>query len=189
MQIALSAKNKNYVIEKAVNALKKGGIVVYPSDTVYGMAVDATNPMALQKLDILKKRRPEQKYSYNFADLNMIRKFCSTTHERYRVLKKYLPGPYTFVIADDVSVRIPQNCIITEIVAVFGKPVTATSANITGRSPATNIRNLDPKIYLGVELIIEEPDFKPRKTSTVVDLREKPYQVLRHGALSFPLNK
>jgi len=185
VQIVIDDKLRGSIIEKAVSALKKGGIVVYPSDTVYGIAVDATNLQAKAKLDQLKGRRFDQKYSYNFSSVEMIRKYHDLSADQEKILQKYLPGPYTFILSSDFSVRIPQNCIITEIVQAYGKPVTATSANRTGGKPAGSTKSLNAKIYLAADLIIEDPEFEPHKPSTLVDITQKPYRVIREGELSF----
>ena len=186
MQIILNEDTRRSVVEKAVSVLKKGGIVVYPSDTVYGIAVDATNGSAIQELSNLKKRRPDQKYSYNFSDVGMVDAFCNLDKKKLDILKKYLPGSYTFIIDEGTSVRIPEGTIITEVVKGFGKPVTATSANVTGKLPATSIKNLDAKIYLAADLIIEDPNFEPKQPSTIVDISANPPKVVRAGELPYP---
>lgn len=186
MQILLNEKNCPSIIEKSLNSLKKGGIVVYPSDTVYGIAVDATNPEAIKKLDSLKQRRPGQKYSYNFSDIDMIKKYTDISSNQEKILREYLPGPYTFVIEKNIAVRIPKNSIITEICKHFGKPLTATSANITGYKPATSIKNLDAKIYLKADIIIEDPTFEPKRPSTIVDISKEEPVIIRSGELPFP---
>ena len=185
MQITLNDQTKGKIIEKSVRILNNGGIIVYPSDTVYGIAVDATNSGAIMRLDDLKKRRADQKYSYNFASVEMIEKFIEISDEQKNIFSKYLPGPYTFILNDEFSVRIPKDCIITEIVSAFRKPVTATSANISGEQPATNTKNLNAKIYLAADLIIEKTDIIPKQPSTIVDISKKPYRVVRHGELPF----
>jgi len=174
------------VIDRAVAILARGGILVYPSDTVYGLAVDATNSSAIDKINKLKNRRDDQKYSFNFSDIEMIKKFSNITPEQEKILRKYLPGPYTFVLTEDVAVRIPRNNIIVDIARAFGKPITATSANVTGKSPAISTKNLDPKIYLASDLIIETPDFKPSSPSTIVDISSPDHKVTRQGAFKFP---
>jgi L-threonylcarbamoyladenylate synthase len=185
VQIVLDEKSKGSIVEKAVAALKKGGIVVYPSDTVYGIAVDATNIQAKSKLDHLKGRRLDQKYSYNFSNIDMIKKYHELSDDQEKILRKYLPGPFTFILSSDISVRIPKNCIITEIAQAYGKPVTATSANRTGEQPAGSTKSLNAKIYLAADLIIEDPLLEPHKPSTLVDISNKPYRVLREGELPF----
>ncbi|MFH1855537.1 MAG: L-threonylcarbamoyladenylate synthase [bacterium] len=186
MQIVLSEVNHKKILDKAIKVLASGGIVVYPSDTVYGVAVDGTNAEAITRLEDIKGRRSDQKFSYNFADLNMVKKYIELSENQEKILEKYLPGPFTFIISDDASVRIPKNTIITEITGAFGKPTTATSANLTGTNPATSIKNLHAKIYLKADLIIEHPSFKPRKPSTVVDIRTNEPRVIRAGELPFP---
>lgn len=185
MQITLTEQNRGIVVNKAVAALEKGGIVVYPSDTVYGLAVDATNLTAVENLINLKGRRADQKFSYNFSDIYMVEKFIDLNDDQKKTLKKYLPGPFTFIVKDDVSIRIPENTIITDIARAFGKPTTATSANLTGMPPITSIRSLDVKLYLAADLIIEDVEFKGAPPSTVVDIKSKPYKVLRQGELPF----
>lgn len=185
MQIILDEKSKASIIEKAVNTLKKGGVIVYPSDTVYGIAVDGTNMQATARLDQLKGRRLDQKYSYNVPSIEMIKKYHDLSADQEKILRKYLPGPFTFILSPDFSVRIPKNCIIAEIAQAFGKPVTATSANRTGEKPATSTKSLSAQIYLAADLIIEKTDFDPHKPSTLVDISSKPYRVLREGELPF----
>lgn len=184
--MAINHTNKQQIIDRAVAALERGGMVVYPADTVYGIAVDATNRDAVRKLDALKDRRLDQKYSYNFADVEMVKKYHDLTENQESILKKYLPGPFTFVLSNELSVRIPKGSIINEIVAAYGKPTTATSANQTGRPPATSIRSLDAKIYLAADLLIEYPEFTPQKPSTVVDISADEPKIIRQGELPFP---
>lgn len=185
MQITLNEQNKGLVINKAVASLEKGGIIVYPSDTVYGIAVDALNQTAVQAITELKGRRPDQKFSYNFSNIEMIEKFVEINEKQKEILKKYLPGPFTFIIKDEVAVRIPKNSIITAITEAYGKPTTATSANLTGMPTITSIKSLDAKIYLAADLIIEDIEFNGAKPSTVVDLRSEPFRVIRQGEPPF----
>lgn len=185
MQIILTADNYKKILDKAISVLEKGGMVVYPSDTVYGIAVDGTNGEAIKKLEDLKGRRSDQKFSFNFSDIDMIEKYLKPNENQTRILKKYLPGPFTFVLQDDVSVRIPKDSIIVQITKAFGKPTTATSANLTGNNPATSIKALDAKIYLKADLIIEDPTFEPHQPSTVVDIKNDEAKVLREGELPF----
>jgi len=186
MQIILSQDSRQMVIDRAVAVLERGGIVVYPSDTVYGLAVDATNPEAIAKLNKLKNRKLGQRYSFNFGTIGMVKEFCNMTETQESILKNYLPGPYTFIINEEISVRIPKDNIITEIAKAFEKPVTATSANVTGKAPATSTKNLDAKIYLAADLIIEKPDFVASEPSTIVDISTANHKVLREGAFKFP---
>ena len=185
MQITLTEQNKGLIVNKAVTALERGGIIVYPSDTVYGIAVDALNKTAVEGLVELKGRRADQKFSYNFADIDMIEQFVEIDEKQKKILKKYFPGPFTFIVKDNVSVRVPKNSIITNITEAFGKPTTATSANLTGMPTITSIRSLDAKIYLAADLIIEDVNFEGAKPSTIVDLTKEPYKIIRQGELPF----
>lgn len=173
-------------MDKAIDVLSKGGMIVYPSDTVYGIAVDGTNGEAIRKLEDLKGRRQDQKFSFNFADMTMVKKYLTITEKQEKILDKYLPGPYTFITSDDVSIRIPKESIIVEITRAYGKPTTATSANLTGNNPATSIKNLHSKIYLKADLLIEDPTFTAKQPSTVVDIKTDEPKVLREGELPFP---
>jgi len=184
MQIVLTPENHKKIIDKAISVLEKGGMVVYPSDTVYGIAVDGTNGEAIKKLEDLKGRRSDQKFSFNFSDIEMIKRYIPITDKQEKILEKNLPGPFTFVITEEVSVRIPKDTIIVDITKAFGKPTTATSANLTGGPPSTSIKNLHSKIYLKSDLIIEDPNFEPHNPSTVVDIKNDP-KVLREGELPF----
>ncbi|MCX6809454.1 MAG: L-threonylcarbamoyladenylate synthase [Candidatus Berkelbacteria bacterium] len=186
MQIVLNEKNLHTILKKSSEILTRGGMIVYPSDTVYGIAVDGTNQQAVQELADFKGRRSDQKFSYNFSDIEMIKKYHSLSERQEEILRKYLPGPFTFIIIENLSVRIPRDNVVTEIVKYFGKPTTATSANMTGKPTVSSIKALDAKIYLKADLIIEDVDFQEHKPSTVVDISKEKFIVLREGELPFP---
>jgi len=192
MQIILSEDTRRAVIEKAVNALKKGGMVVYPADTVYGIAVDATNAAAIQKLDVLKSRKSGQKYSSNFSDIEMVKEFCEVSKSQEKILNKYLPGPFTFILerktsnsvarevalrSNSVGVRIP-NCKFTEIVRRAKIPFVTTSVNISGKKYATSIKDIEREIFDRVDIIIENGVLN-RRPSILLDYRESIPKIIK----------
>ena len=128
-------------VEKVVDVLRKGGLVIYPTDTVYGLGCDITNSKALQKLARIKGIKLEKaNWSFICADLSnlsdYVRQIDSST---FKILKRCLPGPYTFILPGNnnlpkdfkkkktVGIRVPDNNIARALVAGLGNPIVSTS--------------------------------------------------------------
>jgi tRNA threonylcarbamoyl adenosine modification protein (Sua5/YciO/YrdC/YwlC family) len=185
-------------IRKAADVLRKGGIIIYPTDTVYGMGCDITQPKAIEKLCQLKGiKLSESNFSIICSDLSHLSDFTLPISTAvFRVLKKALPGPYTFILPANnsvpkifqskkksVGIRVPQNLIVQEIVKALGNPIVSSS-----------LHDADDEMmdyYADPDLIFEKFDDKVDlvvnggygniQASTVIDMTKAEYLVVREG--------
>lgn len=185
---------------KLVDILKKGGLVVVPSDTVYGLVVDATNEKAVQKLIQFKNRPPGKPISIFVEDFPMLKRYVEVNEKQMKILKELLPGPFTVILKSThktcgalesekktLGIRIPDNQFVINLVKNFGKPLTATSANLAGRPSHYSIESLlnelpDSKKKL-IDLIIDVGQLPRNKPSTVIDLTAPQLKIIRQGDL------
>lgn len=186
------------IIKSACKKLKKGGLVVVPTDTVYGLAVDASNEKAVRKLIDFKSRIPGKAISIFVSDLEMAEKYVKINQKNRNILKKILPGPFTIVLPSlkrlrlelesekgTLGIRVIENNLISSLLKKFGRPITATSANLSGRSPHYSVvsflKSLSYKKKREIDLIVDFGKLPRNKPSTVVDLTTFQIKVLRKG--------
>lgn len=183
----------------------QGGLVIFPSDTVYGALVDAKNPQAVNKLIEFKNRPPGKPISIFVSDLSMTKKYVFVNDNQLRILNQLIPGPFTFILNSKhkvdnrlesekgtLGIRIPQFEPIIELIKNFSSPLTATSANLGGYSPHysidTLLKQLPKKKKRLIDLIVDFGKLPRNKPSTVVDLTDEKIKFLRFGDIRF-LNK
>ena len=180
----------------AANAvLKGGGIIVYPTDTVYGIGTDATNEAAVDRLRKIKGIEREKPLSVIVGDYGTIEYYCETGIWEDISIKKFLPGPYTFILkkqrfipasyTDKLGIRIPDNEFCQYLAQKFGKPIITTSANPTGEPAPTRFEGVDKKVIDAVDLAIDGGETKYNEHSIVFDLVE--HKLLRGGGKSISL--
>lgn len=186
-------------LEQAVQVLKQGGIIIYPTDTIYAMGCDLYNPQALKRLVQLKGAKA-QKMNLSFIchDLSDITRYVRQIDTpTFRLLKKALPGPYTFIMEasnqvpklvdakkKQVGIRIPDNNITRELVRLLGNPLVSTSL----RRDDDHISEYftDPSLIFDafggqVDMVIDG-GYGNLTPSTVVDCTDNSFTVLRQGA-------
>ncbi|MFA6017278.1 MAG: L-threonylcarbamoyladenylate synthase [Patescibacteria group bacterium] len=202
--IKLNSNNINQVINNTISVLRSNGLVVFPSDTVYGLLCDATNERAVKKL-ILFKERPAGKPISVFSNFSLINELTTISNQQSKTLKQILPGPFTIILPSKhkvnkllesetgtLGIRVPMYRYIELLVGQFKKPITATSANLAGRSPYYSIKSLlnglTEKQKKLIDLVIDAGDLPRNKPSTVVDLTQSDVKVLRQGDISFSNN-
>jgi tRNA threonylcarbamoyl adenosine modification protein (Sua5/YciO/YrdC/YwlC family) len=186
------------VISQVVDCLKNGGIIIYPTDTVYALGCDISNPKAVEKLCKLKGIKPEKShFSFVCSDLSHLSEFTKAIPNHiFRVMKKALPGPYTFILEANgnvpkllkqnkktVGIRVPDNLICKEIVEALGNPLISTS--LVDMSDDIVEYFADPEIISQqyedkVDLIIDG-GFGNIYPSTVIDCSRDEIEVLREG--------
>ncbi len=200
--ITHNLKNTEEIVKKTIEVLKNGGLVVFPSDTVYGLLVDAKNQKAVEKLIKFKNRPPGKPISVFVPNLEMMEKYVSVDNRKKHLLKELIPGPFTVILESKhkvesllesekgtLGVRIPDYPLITKLVGVFAAPVTATSANLSGRSPHYSVESLinelgkDKKEF--IDLVIDAGKLPRNKPSTIIDLTEPKVRILRKGEIIF----
>ena len=186
----------NADISAAIKALKKGKVIVYPTDTLYGLGADIYNESAVKKIFEIKKRPNNMPLSIAVSNINEIKKNAFINHTAKVLIDYFLPGKLTLILKkktvisdlltgglDKVAIRIPDNSIALEIISNFG-PMTATSANVHGDKTPFFISDIimqmkkdDIAVYIDNGKIAGKP-------STLVDVSDENVKILREGAIS-----
>ena len=165
------------MMEKVLEALRAGKLVVYPTDTVYGLGADATDSKAVDLVYEVKQRPRDQPISILVADFEMLYEYAKASPEQRKTLEEKLPGPYTFILEPkqklpvsdgNIGFRIPKHWC-TKIAKELGRPITTTSANIHGKETPATLTELRRAFGNKVEVYIDGGAL-PGKPSTVIDL-------------------
>jgi L-threonylcarbamoyladenylate synthase len=187
------------VVEKAAAVLRGGGVILYPTDTLYGLGADALSDVAVAKVCKIKEREEKKPIHAVVADMGMAAEY-GEVHDYARMLaEKFLPGPLTLVlkkrshvergIARGVTtfgIRIPNHGFCIELARALGKPYTTTSANIAG---GENVRSVDAILTQlrdhahFIDLVIDAGELAVSEPSTVVDVSKAEPVILREGAI------
>jgi L-threonylcarbamoyladenylate synthase len=196
----LSEKSKS-VVKKATEVLREGGVIAYPTDTAYGLGVDATNDEAISRLYKIKNREGNKPTHVVVSDIDMANHYVVFNKEARMLAKVFLPGPLTIILKNKgrvskrivgengtLGIRMPNSEFIQSLVKEFRLPITTTSANKTG-DPAPysvdEIKNSFGEDFEKIDLVIDGGELKRVLPSTLVDLSRKEIKVLREG----PINK
>jgi len=174
----------------AVRILKKGGTIIYPTETSYGLGCDGTNPRAVRKIFKIKKRNFRKNLTYIVPSVEIAEKYGIITKIDKKIIKKFMPGNITLVVKSrnkkfgkEFAFRISSNKFANNLALKFMKPIVATSANISGNESLYNIDEIK-KIFLGkADLIIDSGNLKRRKPTIVLDLFDG-VNIRREGAIS-----
>ncbi len=174
-------------IKKAAAVLKQGGVIAYPTETVYGLGADIFNAKAVRKVFKLKGRNFKKPLSIAVADFKMLKKLVFLNKANEKILKKLLPGPYTVLLSKKkvvsnlltagsklVGIRMPDHKIARAIIKKAGFPITATSANLSGQKEIIKYQN----IKLAVDFTIRG-QCRYKEPSTIIDLVNK--KIIRMG--------
>ncbi len=180
-------------INKAVEVLKDGGVIIYPTDTLYGLGCDIFNKEALQRVYDIKNELETKLLSFLCADLKDIAKYAKVSDYAYRSMKKLLPGPYTFVLKaakevpkkiwtkrKTVGIRIPDNEVAQALVKELGNPIMSTS--VTNRLGENYYNPIEIKSVFNasVDLMLSSGVLSG-KPSSIVDLSGDEPEILREG--------
>ncbi|RNI31088.1 L-threonylcarbamoyladenylate synthase [Rufibacter latericius] len=184
-------------IAQAVEILRKGGLVIYPTDTIYGLGCDLHNARAVERLCQLRGINPAKAHlSFICHDLTHISDYARISTQTYKVMKKALPGPFTFVLEasskvpklggkrkDTVGIRIPDNGIALTLVQELGNPIVSTSIHDEDEvvEYTTDPELIYEKYRNLVDLVIDG-GFGNNIASTVVNCENDEFDVLRQGA-------
>ncbi|MFN0257173.1 L-threonylcarbamoyladenylate synthase [Pedobacter ureilyticus] len=198
MLIKIYPENPNpKAIDQAVEILKKGGLIIYPTDTVYGLGCDITNQKAIEKICKIRGIKLEKaNFSFICSDLRHISDYIKPIDTTvFRVLKKALPGPFTFIFNANnnvpkllssnkktVGIRVPDNNIAREIVAALGNPIISTSIKDEDEviEYSTDPELIHEKYEDLVDLVIDG-GFGDNEASTVIDCTSGDFEVIREG--------
>ncbi len=176
----ITLDNYEKALVTAVTILKNKGIIVYPTDTVYGIGCIAEDKETVERLIKIKERSPNKSLSVLFSDMDMIEKYVEISDKQKEILIKHLPGPYTFILKEKIhfdwnktgkiAVRVPEYFFIRKVVSMLGKPIITTSANISGDKAPYSFTQINPKIIEKVELVINGGTTLYKKPSKIIDL-------------------
>lgn len=208
-----SKKSKASIIQKAASILKQGGLVAFPTDTVYGLGADATNPKAVKKIFKVKKRPLTNPLPVLIARKNDLFKAtspCKLTRRSHntkkqcniikKLINKFWPGALTIVLPKKkiipnivtaglpcVGVRMPASAVTLALIRALGRPLVATSANLHGKPSPRTAAAVKKYLNNKIDLILDGGKTKLGIESTVLDCTTYPPAILRAGAI--PKNK
>jgi len=180
-------------ISRVVESLKDGKVIAYPTDTTYGIGCSIFCKKSIELIYQMKQRDRRKPFSIICSSLSEISEYARVSNSAFKIIKRYLPGPYTFVFEatrevpdllltrqKTVGIRIPDNRICVDLVTALGNPIITTSANISGEEPEGDPRNID-KIF-GKQLdFILDGGMLTTDVSSVVSLIGAVPEVLRAG--------
>ena len=180
-------------INRIVETLRGGGVIAYPTDTIYGIGCDITNRKAIQQIYRIKARDPKKPFAFICPDLAAITRFAQVSNFAFRILKQRLPGPYTFILETTrqtpeilttkqktVGIRIPDNRIALAIVAELGEPLVTTSVNLSGSNPLSDPYEIEDEFGSQLDLVVDG-GILMGDPSTVISLVGDRIVVLRQG--------
>jgi len=184
-------------IDLANDALKNGDIIVYPTDTLYGFGVDATNSDAIRKLNRLKGR--VQPLSIVLESIQQIKEFALLEKEAEEDINKLLPGGYTVLLptkksdlsplvqsgSPNTGIRIPDHFFPIKLVKLLGKPIITTSINRHGNEALNDVTQVEID-FPNVD-IFEDAEHRISKGSTIIDFSISPPKIIRDGDGPYPL--
>lgn len=204
-RVYLKKENAKDVIKEAIKVLSDGGLIIYPTETCYGLGSDAMNPKAIEQLFKYKTRREGKPLSIAVSNAEMARLYAKPNNIAENIYKNHLPGPITVVSESlhnvapgvesefgTIGIRIPDYSFVLDLVKEFGRPITATSANTSNQPKPYSFeawqKYTSKKSQDLIDLFIDGGELPKRETSTVVDTTLNTAAILREGAVKFTTN-
>ena len=195
MLIHINPENpQQRLVSRVVNALREGGVIAYPTDTTYGIGCSILNKRGIERIYILKQREKKKPFSFICADLSEVARYARVSNYAFKMLRRFLPGPYTFVLEatsivpdllltkqKTVGIRIPDNRICSAIVMELGHPIITTSANRSGDEPIGDPYTVEWEMGNELDLVIDGGSLSA-DVSSIVSLIGDIASVLRKGA-------
>lgn len=191
--------NKDYEkLREPAQIIKNGGIVVFPTETVYGIGVNGLDDKAVKKLYKVKKRPMDNPISLLVDSVQMIESVAKNiTQEEYALIQAFMPGPLTIILQkkdivpnvvtadlDTVGIRMPENDIALKMIQYVGYPIATPSANISGKQSGICMKDIMKDFANCVNYYIDEGNSKIGKPSTIVKIVDKKPYILRKGDIS-----
>jgi tRNA threonylcarbamoyl adenosine modification protein (Sua5/YciO/YrdC/YwlC family) len=195
MILTINPKNpQSRLIRNVVEVLKGGGVIGYPTDTIYGVGCDLFNQDAIRKIHRLKKIDGKKPLSFICSDLKDISRYAFVSNYAYKMMKRLFPGPYTFILKatklvpkiamtrqQTVGIRIPDNKICLAIVRELGNPIVSTSVNKPGEGGLYNDPSeIEERFGKQLNLVIDGGAIVAEHSS-IVDLTDETPRVVRKG--------
>lgn len=181
------------LIGQVVDSLKQGGVIAYPTDTTYGIGCDIFNRRGVKNIYQIKQRDARKPFSFICADLSDAANYARVSNFAFKLMKRHLPGPYTFVLEatrivpdslttrqKTVGIRIPDDRIAMAIVHELGHPLVTTSANLTGEAPLHDPAEIQASLGRLLSYVIDG-GIRYGDPSTVISLIDDRVEILRQG--------
>ena len=181
------------LISQVVKYLRQGGVICYPTDTVYGIGCDIFNQKAVKRIYRIKQRSTDKPFSFMCGDLKDLSKYCLVSNTAYRLMKKNLPGAYTFILPTlkivpkimiskqkTVGIRVPDNAISKALIEELGNPILTTSAVVGDEEPMAEAFEIEDRFGNQLDAIIDGGPVYPAPSS-VISLINDDVEVLRYG--------
>jgi L-threonylcarbamoyladenylate synthase len=189
------------ILERAANLINKGGVIVCPTDTGYAFSANALDARAVAKVFHLKGRSYSNPIHVAVSSIAEAEKYAYVTDAARHLAARYLPGALTLVLKkrgnissmlvaglNTVGIRVPDNRIILRLAEMTGRPLTATSANVSGKPGTYSVGEVTAQLGENIEqvaLVLDQGPLKMRELSTIVDLDASPPQLIRQGRISW----
>lgn len=181
------------LIKQAAEALRQGAVICYPTDTVYGIGCDIYNQKAVKRIYQLKRRPKNKPFSFMCSGLKDVSEYCFLSNMAYRLMKKNLPGAYTFVLPamkivpkimmskqKTVGIRVPDNTICQHLVEALGNPILNTSATAEDGEPFREAYEVEEQFGGQIDIFIDSGPVTP-SLSSVISLVGGEAEILREG--------
>ncbi len=186
-------------IKKVIEDLKQGKVIAIKTDTVYGLICDANNIDACDKIYRIKKREKRKPLAIFVKNIDELKKFVvesELSKELVNLIEKYWPGPLTIILkkkkdvlehitegTDSIGIRIPNDRFLLEILNNIDFPLAQTSCNISGESEYKNVTEIENKLGLKVDLIVDGGEINDSKASTIIMVIDNKIEVIREGTI------
>lgn len=179
-------------VARAAEILKKGGVIVYPTDTVYGMGCDLLNKRAIERIYQYKKMPRQKPLSFICSDMTQVSEYAQVSNQAFKLMKRLLPGPFTFILQASrqvpkvmvskqhtVGIRVPDHDVCLELVTALGNPLVNTSAHVSLEEIVSNPETIQEEFHL-VDLMLTDGNLQS-EVSTIIDFTGEEPVVVRQG--------
>ena len=195
MIITINPENpQKRLIQRVVEKLHEGGVIAYPTDTIYGIGCDIFSKKGVKKIYQIKQRDLRKPFSFICADLSDVANYAQVSNFAFKIMKRHLPGPYTFVLEatrivpdslvtkqKTVGIRIPECPIALDIVRELGHPLVTTSANVSGDEAYNDPTEIDETMGHQLDYVVDGGILRG-DASSVISLVGDRLEVLREGS-------
>ena len=183
-------------IRRATDTLAAGGLLIYPTDTVYGLGCNAADKNAIERIHLIKRQRQDRPFSFVCSDLKHISEYARVSNAAFRIMKRLIPGPYTFILPaagmpglprilvskrKTVGIRVPDSRVTLAIVKELGHPILSTSVTDEDGSLLNDPHVIAGRFKTSVDMILDG-GVLVSEPSTVLDLTGDEARVVRKGA-------
>jgi tRNA threonylcarbamoyl adenosine modification protein (Sua5/YciO/YrdC/YwlC family) len=183
-------------IANAAETLRAGGVIIYPTDTVYGLGCSIEDKDAIQKIYLIKRQREDKPFSFVCSDLKHISEYAHVSTPAFKIMKRLIPGPYTFILPaakmkhlpkilvskrKTVGIRVPDSKITQAIVKELGHPILSTSVSTESGELLNDPESIIAMFRNSVDMIIDV-GVLTSEPSTVIDLKNEEPEIVREGA-------